>query len=148
MQRSALPARLYPNLNPAANVKVNRDEIATLQPFFGEYRATRPRSHGLTLPNSKFVFVTSMDGSIRMHPRYRHPVLADGQAVRYAGEAQFRHGKLEWWSNASGNYKPDPHHAMQAGLPLENFYTHEQVRSGVQQLKTLKSLSNRKDVAP
>ena len=62
-----------------------------------------------------------------------------------AAMLQFRHGQLEWWSNASGNYKPDPHHAMQAGLPLENFYTHEQVRSGVQQLKTLKSLSNRRD---
>ena len=141
MQRSAPPAKLYPNLNPAANVKVNRDEIATLQPFFGEYRVTRPHAHGVVLPNSKFVFVTSVDGAIRMHPRYRHPVLAEGQAVRYAGEAQFRHGKLEWWSNASGNYKPDPHHAMQAGLPMEQFYTHEQVRSGVQQLRTLKSLS-------
>jgi len=141
MQRGAPLSRLYPNLNPAANVKVNRDEIGTLQPFFGEYRVTRPHSHGLALPNSKFVFVTSVDGSIRMHPRYRHPVLAEGQAVRYAGEAQFRHGKLEWWSNASGNYKPDPRHAVQAGLPMENFFTHEQVRSGIQQLKTLKSLS-------
>ena len=141
MQRSVPTAKLYPNLNPAANVKVNRDEIATLQPFFGAYRVTRPHAHGLSLPNSKFVFVTGMDGAIRMHPRFRHPVLAEGQAVRYAGEAQFRHGKLEWWSNASGNYKPDANHAMQAGLPMEQFYTHEQVRSGVQQLKTIKSLS-------
>src|SRR5262245_11988353 len=137
-----LPSRLYPNLNPAANVSVNRDEIATLQSFFfGEYRAMRPHAHGQTLPNSKYVFVTAADGAILMHPRYRHPVLAEGRSVRYAGEAQFRHGKLEWWSNASGNYKPDPHHALQAGLPMEQFYTYEQVRSGIQALKTLKFLS-------
>jgi len=135
-----LPSKLYPNLNPAANVKVNRDEIATLQPFFGEYRVSRPHAHGQMPPNSKYVFVTAADGAIRMHPRYRHPVLADGQSVRYAGEAQFRHGRLEWWSNASGNYKPDARHAMQAGLPMENFYTHEQVRSGIQTLKAVRSI--------
>jgi len=135
------PSRLFPNRNPAANVKVNRDEIVTLQPFFGQYRVTRPQGHGQLLPNTKFVFITSAAGEIRMHPRYRHPVLADGQPVRYAGEAQFRHGQLEWWSNASGNYRPDAKHAAQAGLPMESFFTHEQVRSGVQPLKTLKALA-------
>jgi hypothetical protein len=136
---TASPAsRLYPNLNPAANIKVNRDEIATLQPFFGQYRLTRPDSRGQILPNARFVFVTNADGAIRMHQRYRHPVLAEGHAVRYAGEAQFRHGNLEWWSNASGNYRPDANHALQAGLPMENFYTHEQVRSGIQLIKGLK----------
>ncbi|HJZ70598.1 MAG TPA: hypothetical protein VKE51_02605 [Vicinamibacterales bacterium] len=134
-------SRLYPNRNPSANIKVNRDEIATLQPFFGQYRLSSPRSHGQTLPNARFVFITSAEGEIRMHPRYRHPVLADGHAVRYAGEAQFRHGQLEWWSNASGNYRPDAQHATQAGLPMESFFTHEQVRSGVQSLKTIRSLS-------
>ena len=136
-------SKLYPNLNPAAVIKVNRGEIATLQPFFGEYRMTQDGSRGQTLPNSRFVFVTNADGIIRMHPRYRHPVLAEGHAVRYAGEAQFRHGRLEWWSNASGNYKPDARHAMQAGLPMDNFFTHEQVRSGIQQQKTIRSLSRR-----
>jgi hypothetical protein len=48
---------------------------------------------------------------------------------------------LEWWSNASGHYRPDANHAVQAGLPLERFYTHEQVRAGVQQAKTLRALS-------
>src|SRR5262249_25516481 len=138
-------SRLYPNRNPAANIKVNRDEIATLQPFFGQYRLMKPHAHGQTLPNSRFVFITSAEGEIRMHPRYRHPVLANGEPVRYAGEAQFRHGQLEWWSNASGNYRPDAAHAVQAGLPMENFFTHEQVRSGVQPLRTLRSLSGPQD---
>jgi len=134
-------SRLYPNRNPAANIKVNRDEIGTLQTFFGQYRVMTPHGHGQKLPNEKYVFITSAGGEIRMHPRYRHPVLANGQAVRYAGEAQFRHGQLEWWSNASGNYRPDAQHAAQAGLPMDSFFTHEQVRSGVQQLKTIRSLS-------
>jgi hypothetical protein len=135
------PSRLYPNRNPAANIKVNREEIATLQPFFGQYRIMRPHAHGQLLPNARFVFITSADGEIRLHPRYRHPVLANGEPVRYAGEAQFRHGQLEWWSNASGNYRPDPQHASQAGLPMDTFFTHEQVRSGIQQLKTLRALA-------
>jgi len=66
-----------------------------------------------------------------MHPRYRHPVLADGRAVRYAGEAEFRHGQLAWWSNASGNYRPNASDAEQAGLPMDSFLTHEQVRAAL-----------------
>ncbi|HMF94402.1 MAG TPA: hypothetical protein VKE96_08920 [Vicinamibacterales bacterium] len=134
-------SRLYPNRNPAANIKVNRDEIATLQPFFGQYRMMTPHGHGQRMPNERYVFITSAAGEIRMHPRYRHPVLADGRPVRYAGEAQFRHGHLEWWSNASGNYRPDAQHAVQAGLPMDSFFTHEQVRSGIQPLKAVKSSS-------
>jgi len=126
-------ARLYPNLNPSAAIKVNRDEIGTLQPFFDQYRVTRPDLRGQMLPNAKFVFVTEDSGAIRMHPRYRHPVLADGRPVRYAGEAEFRHGRLEWWSNASGNYRPDADHARQAGLPLDRFVTFEEARAGVRQ---------------
>ena len=47
--------RLYPNLNPSAAIKVNRDEIGTLQPFFDQYRLTRPDLRGQMLPNAKFV---------------------------------------------------------------------------------------------
>ncbi len=129
-QQKPLP-RLYPNLNPRAmSVKAKREEIATLVPFFDEFRMTKPSYRGQTLPNSKFVFVTERDGAIHMHPRYRHPVIAEGRPVRYAGEAEFRHGELRWWSNASGNYKPSRRDAEQAGLPMDRFFTHEQVRSG------------------
>ena len=128
-------AKVFPNLNPRKYAKVNREEIATLDRFFDQYRIRRPGARGQTLPNARYVFITDTTGVIRMHQRYRHPVLADGQSVAYAGEAAFRHGELEWWSNASGHYQPDPGHAEQAGLPMENFYTHEQVRAGVQQVK-------------
>jgi hypothetical protein len=130
VQAKAAP-RLYPNLNPrAAAVKARREEIVTLSPFFEDYRITRPDFRGQMLPNTRYVFVTDQQGAIRMHPRYRHPVIADGKPVRYAGEADFQHGELRWWSNASGNYKPDRRHAEQAGLPLDRFFTHEEVRSG------------------
>jgi hypothetical protein len=122
---------MYPNLNPSAAIEVNRDEIATLHDFFGHYRVTRPDVRGQIPPNAKFVFVTEGSGEIRMHPRYRHPVLAAGKSVRYAGEAEFRHGQLAWWSNASGNYRPHARDAEQAGLPMESFLTHDQVRAGI-----------------
>ncbi|HVZ21154.1 MAG TPA: hypothetical protein VG871_08845 [Vicinamibacterales bacterium] len=133
--------RFYPNLNPRAVVTVNRQEIGTLLPFFGQYRVHRPDARGQMPPNARFVFVTDMQGAILMHPRYRHPVLANGQPVRYAGEAQFRHGRLQWWSNGSGNYRPDARDAVQAGLPMSNFVTHEQVRARSKEVRALESLA-------
>jgi hypothetical protein len=131
----AIPAashlKLYPNLNPRATVSVDRAEIFTLAPFFDQYRLTRGDHHEHHIPHARYIFVSQANGDVRMHPHYRHPVLAEGQAVRYAGEAEFRHGQLVWWSNASGNYRPDATYASQAGLPMERFYTHEQIRQGV-----------------
>jgi len=142
---TAADARLYPNMNPSAAVPVNREEIGTLQPFFNGYRLTRPDVRGQMLPNAKFVFVTEASGAIRMHPRFRHPVLAEGRPVRYAGEAEFRHGQLEWWSNASGNYRPDAGHAQQAGLPMERFVTFEESRSGQQRQAIKARLQNQSE---
>lgn len=131
----ALPAashmKLYPNLNPRATVPVDRAEIFTLTPFFDQYRLTRGEHHEHYIPHARYIFVSQANGAVRMHPHYRHPALAEGQPVRYAGEAEFRHGQLLWWSNASGNYRPDATYASQAGLPMERFYTHEQLRQGV-----------------
>jgi hypothetical protein len=57
-----------------------------------------------------------------LHQRYRHSALAQGKPVLYAGDANFNNGKLEWWSNGSGNYRPDADHAAQSGLPMNQFY--------------------------
>lgn len=67
-----------------------------------------------------------------MHPQFRHPVLAEGKPVLYAGEAYFRNGNLDWWSNGSGNYRPDPDHAVQADLPIDRFYTYDEILRGKQ----------------
>lgn len=48
----------------------------------------------------------------------------------YPGEASFNNGKLDWWSNGSGNYRPDSDHAEQPALPIERFFTYEQVLKG------------------
>ena len=122
--------RFYPNLNPSAAIPVERDQIFRLNSFFDNYRLFRGKERAQYVPNSKFVFVRTAEGDTLLHPRYRHPAIAEGRPVLYAGEAQFDNGKLKWWSNGSGNYRPDPAHAAQAGLPLEQFYTYEQVLKG------------------
>jgi len=124
-------ARVYPNLNPAAAVPVERDQIFRLTSFFDRYRLFRGQERSQYVPNSKYVFVRTTGGDTLLHPRYRHPAIAEGHPVLYAGEAQFDNGKLKWWSNGSGNYRPDPAHAAQAGLPMDQFYTYEDVLKGL-----------------
>jgi hypothetical protein len=124
--------RFYFNMNPAAAIPVDRSSIVRLEHFAESYRLRRPDQHGLLVPNSKYVFVRMTSGEIRMHPQFRHPVLAEGKPVLYAGEAYFANGNLSWWSNGSGNYRPDPDHALQANLPMERFFTHEDILRGKQ----------------
>lgn len=125
--------KFYPNLNPAAAaLKADPGEFLRLESSFDDnyYRIRRGGDHGLLVPNTKYIFVRTMDGDVVMHQRYRHPVLAQGKPVLYAGEAYFNNGKLDWWSNGSGNYRPDSDHAEQARLPMERFFTYEQVLKG------------------
>lgn len=122
--------KTYPNLNPAAAIPADRNQIFRLRNFADNYRMDRGKEHGQYVPNSRFVFVTMPDGSTLMHQRFRHPVLADGKPVLYAGEASFNNGRLEWWSNGSGNYRPDPDHALQAGLPMQQFFPFEDILKG------------------
>ena len=125
--------KLYPNLNPAAAIPIDRDQILHLDSFFDQYRLHRAGQHGHSVPNSRYIFVRMATGETLMHPTYRHPALAEGRPVHYAGEAYFDNGRLKWWSNGSGNYRPDPDHAEQAGLPMERFYTYDQILKGVHQ---------------
>jgi hypothetical protein len=124
-------ARVYPNLNPSAAVPVDREQIYSLSSFADNYRMRRGKEHGQYVPNAKFTFVKLTNGEMLMHQRFRHPVLAEGRPVLYAGEAHFNNGRLEWWSNGSGNYRPDADHASQAGLPTDQFFTHDQILKGV-----------------
>jgi hypothetical protein len=122
--------KIYPNLNAAAAIPVDSGEIFSLRSFFDNYRITRGRQHGLLVANSKYIFCRMMSGELLMHPTYRHPAIASGKPVLYAGEAYFDNGKLEWWSNGSGNYRPDAEHAGQAELPMDRFYTYQDILKG------------------
>jgi len=123
--------KIYPNLNPAAAIPVDREQVFRLRSFADNYRLTRGSENGQYVPNARFVFVTMPQGETLLHPRYRHPALSEGKPVLYAGEASFNNGRLEWWSNGSGNYRPDAGHAVQAGLPLDQFYTYDDILKGV-----------------
>jgi hypothetical protein len=120
-------SRLYYNLRPLAQPDMQHEEIYTLQQWFGFYGLRGRGGRGHYVPNARYLFVRTRDGETRMHPRLRHPVLAQGEAVMYAGEAYFESGALRWWSNGSGHYRPDPEHAPQAGLPLNLFRTWDDV---------------------
>jgi hypothetical protein len=127
----AVHSKIYPNLNPSAAVPVDREQIFTLSHFSDHYRMRRGREHGQYVPNARFTFVKLTSGETLLHQRIRHPALAEGRPVLYAGEASFNNGRLQWWSNGSGNYRPDPDHAVQAGLPMDNFFTYDQVLQGI-----------------
>lgn len=130
MKYSGIP-RIYPNLNPAAALPVDREQVFKLREFVGHYRMSRGREHGQYVPNARFVFVTTTHGETLMHQRFRHPSLSEGKPVLYAGEAYFNNGDLQWWSNGSGNYRPDTAHAVQAGLPMDHFYPYDAVLKGL-----------------
>ena len=129
--------RVYPNLNPSAAVPVDREQIFSLTSFAGNYRMMRGQERGQYVPNARFTFVKLTTGATLMHQRFRHPALAEGRPVLYAGEASFNNGKLDWWSNGSGNYRPDPDHAAQAGLPMDDFFTHDAVMKGEHQRRDI-----------
>src|SRR5271163_877147 len=122
--------KIYPNLNPAAAIPVDREQVFRLRSFADNYRLTRGSENGQYVPNARFVFVTMPQGETLLHPRYRHPALSEGKPVLYAGEASFNNGRLEWWSNGSGNYRPDPDHAAQARLPMKQFYPYDEILKG------------------
>lgn len=125
--RMATQTRLFPNLRPLAMQDSGREEIFRLQQHHGNYGLRGEKGRGHYVPNARYVFVRTAGGDTLMHPRLRHPVLARGEPVMYAGEAYFESGALRWWSNGSGHYRPDPEHAPQAGLPLSLFRTWDDV---------------------
>lgn len=122
--------KIFPNLNPAAAIPIDRNQVFQLHSFAGNYRMSRGKEHGQYVPNSRFVFVTTSSGALLMHQSFRHPALAEGKPVLYAGEANFNNGRLDWWSNGSGNYRPDIGHAEQAGLPMKQFYSYDAILKG------------------
>ncbi len=122
--------RFFPNLHPGAVERVEPSSIFRLESFTDQYRLRKVDSHGVSVPNQQYNFVRTAEGQMLLHSRYRHPSIAEGRNVLYAGEVFFNNGKLEWWSNGSGHYQPDVEEAVQASLPLDNFYSYQQIIKG------------------
>ena len=122
--------KIYPNLHPGAVEPVNRDSIFRLNSFSNQYRLHQVNSHGVNVPNQQYNFVRTREGEMLLHARYRHPSIAEGKQVLYAGEIFFNNGQLQWWSNGSGHYQPDAEDAKQANLPLDQFFSYQQIIKG------------------
>jgi len=122
--------KLYPNLHPGAVEPVNQGSIFHLRSFAGQYRLHRNQSHNVNVPNQQYNFVRTREGDMLLHNRYRHPSIAEGRQVLYAGEIFFNNGQLEWWSNGSGHYQPNADDAEQANLPMNQFFSYQQIIKG------------------
>ncbi len=122
--------KLYPNLHPGAIEPVDQSNVFRLRNFAGQYRLHRQHSHGVNVPNQQYNFVRTRDGEMLLHNRYRHPSIAEGKQVLYAGEIFFNNGTLQWWSNGSGHYQPYAEDAGQANLPMDHFYSYQQIIKG------------------
>ena len=122
--------KIYPNLHPGAVEPIDPGNVFKLSNFADQYRLRKTQSHGVYVPNQLYNFVRTTEGDMLLHNRYRHPSIAEGRQVLYAGEAYFNNGRLEWWSNGSGHYQPDSEDATQAALPMDYFYSYQQVIKG------------------
>jgi hypothetical protein len=122
--------KLYPNLHPGAIEPVDPNNVFRLSNFAGQYRLHRQHSHGVNVPNQQYNFVRTREGEMLLHNRYRHPSIAEGKQVLYAGEIFFNNGTLQWWSNGSGHYQPYAEDAGQANLPMDQFFSFQQIIKG------------------
>ena len=122
--------KYYPNLHPGAIEPVNPSNVFRLNSFADQYRLHQVHSHGVNVPNQQYNFVRTREGEMLLHNRYRHPSIAEGKQVLYAGEISFNNGKLSWWSNGSGHYQPSADDAAQASLPMDRFYSYQQIIKG------------------
>ena len=122
--------KFYPNLHPGAVEPVNPENIFRLDSVADRYRLHRQHTHSVNVPNQQYNFVRTREGEMLLHNRYRHPSIAEGKQVLYAGEVYFNNGNLEWWSNGSGHYQPGADDAEQASLPLDRFFSYQQIIKG------------------
>jgi hypothetical protein len=122
--------KLYPNLHPGAIEPVDSGNLFRLHSFANQFRLHKVNSHSVNVPNQQYNFVRTREGDMLLHARYRHPSIAEGKQVLYAGEIFFNNGQLEWWSNGSGHYQPFAEDAEQASLPMSQFYSYQQIIKG------------------
>lgn len=131
--------KFFPNLHPGAVESINPGNVFRLNSFSDQYRLHRVNTHSVNVPNQQYNFVRTRQGEMLLHNRYRHPSIAEGKQVLYAGEIFFNNGKLQWWSNGSGHYQPSADDAQQANLPMDYFYSYQQIIKGEHMRKRAKS---------
>ena len=122
--------KYYPNLHPGAIESIDPGNVFRLNSFANQYRLHKVNSHSVNVPNQQYNFVRTREGEMLLHARYRHPSIAEGKQVLYAGEIFFNNGQLEWWSNGSGHYQPGSEDAEQANLPMDHFFSYQQIIKG------------------
>lgn len=93
----------------------------------GRYLASSSKGGPPELANGRYIFVTMLDGTTRLGKKGvggngAHPPLSSNSLyVRYAGEVEFAHGELQWFSNESGTYLPEGELHAQSGFDGSKF---------------------------
>jgi hypothetical protein len=115
---NACDVQLFRNLFPE---DVGRSANFALEQRGSQFFLRGPNGR-LIRPSGSYNFVTNRHGSVVLSRSGAHFEIASGDAVRFAGEIRFTaKGQLDFFTNASGHYRPDPTFAFQSGLPLERF---------------------------
>jgi hypothetical protein len=121
-QVELFPSRPPPNTVP----QFHESDMLLRRSSGGLWEVVNPAGEAMTA-RGRFVFTTLESGEMRVlrasHPTGGHGSLASDAAVRYAGEVRFDNGRVKWWDNASGHYRPTPERAWQSGLPEDRFRT-------------------------
>jgi len=121
------PRRLFPNLCPE---DVSREcRRFSLVEENGKWYTVNASGTRRFSACGTYPFVVTQEGCLFVtNRRYGHIDIDQGRDVLFAGEIRFSgrttRGRLCWWSNGSGHYRPPGEYAHQAGLPLELFWDH------------------------
>lgn len=130
-RESVLQARKLVNFGPRGRQRTSHRYVLVPQPD-GTYWLKDEETRMPVRPSGLYNFVRKEPkGSVYLSKIDGHPALADGDAVEYAGEIYFDDGRMRYWTNASGNYRPRPELMDQAGLPADKFMTYEDVMRGL-----------------
>ena len=125
-----MQARKLVNFGPRGRQRTSHRFVLVPQPD-GSYWLKDEETGMPVRPTGLYDFVRKEPkGPVYLSKLDGHPALADGDSVEYAGEMYFDDGRMRYWSNASGNYRPRPELMEQAGLPADKFMTYEDVMLG------------------
>jgi hypothetical protein len=108
-----------------------------LRALFGHTIENRAKGDTQGMTNGTYTYVVMDDAMITSFvPNALHGGLSLGADVDYAGTFKIWNGRLEWWSNASGHYRPpsDAETMTQSGFPAWLFVDYRLLTSDGQNL--------------